>query len=467
VSDFKARIEEHLGSSDHLSRRHIHPRLLKMFELGGMSVAFTRAEGPYLYDKDGHRWLDFLAGGGVYFLGRSHPRIHQALIDVLSLNLPNLAGHHASALGGLLAERLLEKAGGAFRRVVFANAGSESTEVALRVARQLTGRRRYLFVEGAFHGRSYGAISVCGFSQMRTNIEPALPVCAPIPPDDLDRLRHELSLGDVAALIFEPVQGMTCRVLDPDWLRDAERLCREAGTLLIADEVQTGLCRTGAWFATSAMGMQPDLMTVSKTLSGGQMPVGAVLLTGDVADRLALDDSPPLAYASTFAENNLAMAAGLATIELLEELDAPSLAVTRASQLRTGLDDLAARYDVVERVQGSGLMQAMYFRDSGNAVLSTQQRAMKAFDPGAFAASIHVDLFSRQRVVAQLPGPGLDAIKVLPPLVSSEADIAWFLNGLDDTLAELYGRRGPLVALGAGVVKNTLGKVVAPWFGKA
>ncbi len=466
MSEFRTRIEEYLSSSDHLSRRHIHPRLLKMFELGGMSVAFTRADGPYLYDKDGNRWLDFLAGGGVYYLGRNHPRIHQALIDVLSMNLPNLGVGSASALGGLLAGKLIEHAGPHFSKVVFANAGSEATEVALRFARQVTRRRRFLFVEGAFHGRSYGAISVCGFSQMRTNIEPAMPVCTPIPPNDIDRLRQELRYGDVAAFIFEPVQGMTCKVLDPDYLREAEALCRQHGTLLIADEVQTGLGRCGSWFATTGMGVHPDIMTVSKTLSGGQAPVGAVLISHEVHERVYGSSSSELVYFSTFAENNLAMAAGLATIQVLEEMDAPNLAATKGKLLRDGLDEILGRYDCVDRIEGAGLMQTMYFRDSANVSLGTQQKAMKAFDSSAFAASIHVDLFSRQRVVAQLPGPGLDAIKVLPPLISSDEDITFFLNGLDDSLAELYARRGPLFALGQGVAKNTVGKALAPWMSR-
>ncbi len=461
MSEFQQRIEEYLNSSDHLSRKHIHPRLLKMFELGGMSVAFTRAQGPYLFDKDGNKWLDFLAGGGVYFLGRNHPQIHQALIDVLGLNLPNLAVVNASALGGMLAGKLLELAGPHFGKVVFANAGSESTEVALRFCRQITRRRRFLYVDGAFHGRSYGAISVCGFAQMRTNIEPAMPVCTPVPANDIEALRRELKYGDVAGFIFEPVQGMTCRVLEPAYLREAENLCRQHGTIMIADEVQTGLGRTGSWFATAAMGVRPGIMTVSKTLSGGQVPVGAVLVSEEVYEQVYSGFSSGLVYFSTFAENNLAMAAGLATIQCLEEMDAPNLAREKGAVLRRGLDDLAARYDIVDRIEGSGLMQTMYFKDSASALLRTQQQAMKAVDSSAFAAAVHVDLFSRQRIVAQLPGPGLDAIKVLPPLISTDDDLAWFLNGLEDTLVELYGRRGPVVAVGQGVVQNTVGKALA------
>ena len=172
MTDFKDRIESFLTSSDNLSRRHVHPRMLKMFELGGMNKAFVRAEGQYLWDAEGERYLDFLAGGGVYFLGRNHPKVNGALIDILSMNLPNLCVVNASVLGGMVAEKLLQHGGPQFTKVVFANAGSEATEVALRFARQVTRRRRFLYVEGAFHGRSYGAISVCGFEAMRKGDRP-------------------------------------------------------------------------------------------------------------------------------------------------------------------------------------------------------------------------------------------------------------------------------------------------------
>ncbi|MCB9699665.1 MAG: aspartate aminotransferase family protein, partial [Alphaproteobacteria bacterium] len=324
MSDFKDRIEHFLTSSDNLSRRHVHPRLAKMFELGGMSTAFVRGEGQYLWDAGGERYLDLLAGGGVYFLGRNHPRINGALIDVLSMNLPNLCVVNASVMGGMVAEKLLEIGGPQFTKVVFANAGSESTEVALRFARQVTRRRRFLYIEGAFHGRSYGAISVCGFESMRKGIDPAMPTCTPIQRNNLAQLRRELKMGDVAALIFEPVQGMTGEVLDAGYLREAENLCEQHGTLMIADEIQCGLGRTGSWFVTRELGVRPHMMTVSKTLSGGQAPVGAVLVNEDIYERVYSGFGTGLVYFSTFAENNVAMAAALATLETMIEMDAPA-----------------------------------------------------------------------------------------------------------------------------------------------
>jgi ornithine--oxo-acid transaminase len=472
VSDFKDRIESFLTSSDNLSRRHVHPRLLKMFELGGMNKAFVRAEGQYLWDAEGERYLDLLAGGGVYFLGRNHPKINGALIDVLTMNLPNLCVVNASILGGMVAEKLLEHGGSHFTKVVYANAGSEATEVALRFARQVTRRRRFLYVEGAFHGRSYGAISVCGFESMRKGIDPAMPTCTPVRRNDLAQLRRELKMGDVAGFIFEPVQGMTGEPLDVSYLREAENLCEQHGTVLIADEIQCGLGRTGSWFVTREIGVRPHIMTVSKTLSGGQVPVGAVLVNENVYDRVYSGFGTGLVYFSTFAENNLAMAAALATLEVLEETDAPAEAAMKGDHLLQSLRAMASRYDCIDRVVGKGLMITIYFKDSSSPGLLAQQKAMSAVDTGAFAAAVHVDLFKRQKIVAQIPGPGVNALKILPPVVCSEDDLNYFLGSFEDTIARFYGRQGPIVSLGRGLLETAakkMGEVVpaaAPALGR-
>lgn len=461
MSEFQDGIRRHMTSASHLSRRHIHPRLLQMFELAGLDAVFNRAEGPWMWDANGVRYLDLLAGGGVYFIGRNHPQVHQALTDVLAMDLPNLSVVNASPLGGLLAERLLKLADGRFSKVQFANSGSESTEVALRYARQCTGRRRFLYLDGAFHGRSYGAISVCGFQEMRERAEPMLPTCTPVKANDIASLRRELRYGDVAALILEPVQGMTGLPLDRAYLREAENLCNQHGTLLIVDEVQTGLARTGPWFSSLDQGVRPHMMTISKTLSGGAVPVGAVLVAEEVYDRVYAKFGSGLVYFSTFAENNLAMAAGLATLDVLEAMDAPAEAARKGELLREALLDVASRCDAIESVVGRGLMQTVYFRRSAVPALAVQQRLMETADPTAFAAAVHVEMFRDQRIVTQIPGPGINAIKVLPPVVTEDQDLLAFASALEETLTRFAdARTGPVASLGKGAL-GSVGKKMA------
>jgi ornithine--oxo-acid transaminase len=254
---------------------------------------------------------------------------------------------------------------------------------------------------------------------------------------------------------------MTCEVMDPGWLREAERLCHQHGTLLIADEVQTGLCRLGPWFAAHNYGVKPDLMTVSKTLSGGYMPISALLVSDEVYQKIFTDFKAGPIYFSTFAENNLAMAAGLATLDVLEEIDAPHRSLEISRQLREGLVRLADRYDCIDRIAGAGLMVGVYFKDAANSRrLRLQQQLVGAFDPGTFAAAVNVDMALRQKVIVQIPGPEINAIKVLPPVVLTDADVQRFLGAFEDTLAYFY-QTGPLFSLGQAALQDTARNVKA------
>lgn len=453
MSYYKELIEEHISSASHLSKRHVHPRLLKLFEVGGMNTAFRRGKGNYLFDSAGNRYLDFLSGGGVYFIGRNHPEVNEAIRDVTDMDLPNLCVVNASVLGGLLAEQLLELAGPHLTKVIYANSGTEATDVCVRFARVATGRRRYLYLDGAFHGRSYAAISMCGFEALRERQEPLMPTCTPIPPNDINMLRRELSRGDVAAFIFEPVQGMTTTVLDDGYLREARTLCEEYGTMMIADEVQTGLGRTGTWFGCQGAGVRADMVTISKTLSGGAVPISAVMMTEEVYEAVYGKFTSGPIYFSTFAENNLAMAAGLATLKVLKDIDAPRRAQELSKKLRDGLAELAKHYDVIEKVKGKGLMASIYFRDSEQMGLKVQQKIMGMADGGSFAATVSMDMYVRQRVIMQIPGPGLNGVKILPPITTTDEDLDYFLAAFEDTLANLYQpATGPIASLGKGVL---------------
>ncbi|MBN2800182.1 MAG: aspartate aminotransferase family protein [Deltaproteobacteria bacterium] len=460
-------IEEHLHSSAHMAKKHIHPKLMKMMELGGMASVFERGEGAYLYDMKGERYLDFLSGGGVHFVGRNHPKVIQAMQDVLSANYPNLAIINASILGGIAAEKLKELMDFPDSKVVFANSGSEATEVALRFARYVTRRRRYLYLDGAFHGRTWGAISVNGWAAMKEGMEPMLPTCTPLPPNDLGALRRELARGDVAGIIMEPVQGMTLIPLDPGYMREAARLCKEHGTLLIADEVQTGFGRCGEWFLSRSYGIKPDIITTSKTISGGHMPVSAVVVSEETYNRVYDKFTSGPFYFSTFAENNLAMAATVATIEALKDIDAPARAQVISQRIRDGVMKLAEKHDVIDRVIGKGLMIGIIFKESEQLALKVQQRVLKVAEPTFFGAAVNVDMYTKQKVIVQVPGPGLNAIKILPPAVTSDADADYFVQALDNTLTSFY-KTGPAMALGQSAVKDTIKTVkeALPGIGK-
>ncbi|NOY28451.1 MAG: aspartate aminotransferase family protein [Oligoflexia bacterium] len=456
--EMRTEIETQLDDASAQSKRYVHPKLLKMFDLAGMNATFTRAQGQYLWDAKGNRFLDFLTGGGVYLIGRNHPTVRQAIKDAVDLDLPNWTIVNPSLLGGLLAGKLIEKAGSHYGKVIFTNTGTECTEVMVRFARYVTRRRRFLYLEGAFHGRTYAAISMCGSKALREGQDPLMPTCTPIRVNDIRQLRRELAHGDVAAVVYEPVQGMTCEVLDKGYLREAEILCDQYGTLLCADEVQTGLCRTGPWFRSTADGIRPHMMSCSKILSGGAMPVGAVLVSEDVYQKVFSKFQSGPFYFSTFAEGNLAMAAALATIDVLEEMDAPARVAELSARIEAGVAELAKRYDCIKELRGKGLMRCIYFKDSADLKLKFQQNLLAAADPAAFGAAVHVDLYREHRILLQVPGPGANAIKFLPPACASVEDVDFFLSALDDVLARYYSEAGPAVNLGRTALKATLGQ---------
>lgn len=456
MSFIKGLIEEHLSSSDHLSKKHIHPRLSKMFDLAGLNVAFTKAEGSYLWDGNGNRYLDLLSGGGVHYIGRHHPEVRGALADVVSADLPNLCVVNASVLGGILAGKLLEMAGAGFTKVQYSNSGAEANEVAIRFARFVTRKRRFLHLQGAFHGRTYGAISLCGFHQMNEGMDPKLPTCTMITPNDVDELRRELSKGDVAAVFYEYCQGMTLTVLEREYLHEMRRLCTEYGALMVADEVQTGFGRMGGeWFAFQKAGVRPDMVSLSKALSGGEAPVAATLIGEKIYDAVFANFKSGPIYFSTFAENNIAMAAGIATVKVLQDIDGRSRANELSDKIRKGLTELQKRFDVVDRIAGEGLMVGVYFRPSeSRTILKLQQKLLSNADKGVFGASVNVEMFAKHKVITQIPGPELNAIKILPAVNLTDADVTQFLEAFEATMESMYKSGGPALPLGKAAVKD-------------
>ncbi|MGK0344313.1 MAG: ornithine--oxo-acid transaminase, partial [Myxococcota bacterium] len=237
-----SRIEEYLAQAPK-PKAHIHPKLGALLGDDSGATAFVSGEGTVLIDAAGNRYLDLIGGGGTTFLGRNHPRITRACRDLLEMDLPNLSIVNASLLGGQVAGMLLERTNGQMGKVIYANSGTESTDVMIRFARFVTKRRRFLYLDGGFHGRSFGAISVCGFPELREGQEPFMPECTAVKPNDLRALRRELKQGDVAGFILEPVQRLSGLALDRGYMREAEILCRQAGVLMLADESHSGLGR--------------------------------------------------------------------------------------------------------------------------------------------------------------------------------------------------------------------------------
>jgi ornithine--oxo-acid transaminase len=426
---------ERRGEEAALHARFLNPQFVRVLRTIGFDRTWAGADGAYLIDAAGDRYLDMLGGYGIFAVGRNNRRVRSELERVLASETANLPQMGVTVLAGMLAEQLVERTPDRLGAVLLTNSGTESVEAALKFARAATRRARIVYCDHAFHGLTLGALSINGNDEFRDRFGPLLPGCDPVPFGDAAALERELGRGDVAAFVVEPIQGKGVHLPGVTYLREAQELCRRHGSLFVCDEVQTGLARTGRFLALEHWGLEPDVVTLSKALSGGYVPVGAVLASRSVFDRVFDSMERSVVHGSTFGTNDLAAAAGLAT---LAELDATNLAehAARAGEKLLELTrPLVDRYEVVREVRGLGLMWAIEFQQPSGAAARRVWRLVEGRQPGMFAQLVAVSLFKDHRILAQVAGHRMNVLKATPPLVLTDDDIAGFAAALDSILA--------------------------------
>jgi ornithine--oxo-acid transaminase len=435
MSEFslEALLDSRRGEDLDLWARTINPQFVRVLRTIGFDRTWTRAEGAYLYDTDGTRYLDLLGGFGMYGVGRNNPRVRAALVEALELETPGMLALGTTLLPGLLAEELIGFAGGRIERCLFTSSGTESVEAAIKLGRAATGRTRVLSAEHGFHGLTLGSLSANGNVEFTARFQPLLPGFEQVPFGDVDTLEEQLQHEDVALFLVEPVQGKGIHLPPDGYLERAQELCRRYGTLFCADEVMTGLGRTGRMFAFQHWGLEPDLVTVAKTLSGGYVPSGALLMARAVHETVF--DSMPhaMSHGSTFAPNELAMAAGLAALHELREQRLVEQSARLGERLLELTQPLVDEFEVVRDVRGLGLAWAIEFgepRGGGRLTYRIIDRARR----GLFAQLVCVPLFSEHHILSQVAGHDLAVIRILPPLVVTDDDVEEFVNALRSTI---------------------------------
>jgi acetylornithine/succinyldiaminopimelate/putrescine aminotransferase len=273
---------------------------------------------------------------------------------------------------------------------------------------------------------------------------------------DLAALEERLSRKDVAALIFEPVQGKGLHHPADGFYNEAQQLCRRFGTLLICDEVQTGLGRTGRYWGFEHWGLEPDIITVAKSLSGGYVPVGAVITRRAIYQKTFSRLDRCVVHSSTFGRNNLSMAAGLATLQVIDEEGLVERAREQGAELQRRLRELGAKHSLLKEVRGLGLMIGIEFHEPRELALKMGWKLLHKMEPELFGQMIVTALFQKHRILAQVAGHGMDVVKILPPLIIGEAEIERFVTALDSVLTECRKFPGPLWDLGANFVRSSL-----------
>ena len=415
-------------SIDRQYAEHVNPQWVRLLDLLEMNVQYRRCSGAELFTVDGRRILDFLSGYCVHNTGHNHPQIVAALHQELDRGGPVMLQSNVPEYAAELAERLTRCAGGRLSRVFFTNSGSEGVETAIKFARAHTGRTGLLYAEGAFHGLTCGALSLMGDATWRKGFGPLLPGTEELPFGNLDLLELHLATKKFAAFIVEPVQAEAgIRLPEPHYLQSAQQLCHRYGSLFVLDEVQTGMYRTGPFLAAHRYGVEPDIVVLAKALSGGLMPVGAVLLSEAVSDSVFSSLGRAFVHASTFGENSLSMRAGLATLDVLQQERLGERAETLGNELRRRLSEALAPYEMVKAVRGAGMLSGIEFQAPQHMRLRLPFEAFRRIHPAMFGQILVMRLFRDKNMLTQICGNNYMVLKVAPPLVVTESQIDEFV----------------------------------------
>jgi len=421
----------HMVESEHVSARyaqHVNPQWARLLGLLEMDVRYERCVGAELFTADGRRIVDFLSGYCVHNVGHNHPDVVEALQRELLRCGPAMIQTHVADLAGELAERLCARAGGRLSKAYFASSGSEGVEAAIKFARAHTRRTGILAAEHAFHGLTCGALSLMSDEFWREGFGPLLPGVETVPFGALEPLERQLKSKQFAAFIVEPIQSEAgVRVPPADYLRNAEALCRRYGTLFVLDEVQTGMYRTGTFLAAHQFGIEPDMVVLAKALSGGLVPVGAVLMSDEVCDSVYSSLPRAFVHTSTFGENSLAMRAGLATLEVLEREGLGKRAIESGKYLRDQLTAGLREFEMVREIRGMGLLMGIEFKAPKQLRLRIPYEAFGAVHGGMFGQILVMRLFRDFGFLTQVCGNNFMVLKVAPPLVVEEAQTDAFV----------------------------------------
>jgi ornithine--oxo-acid transaminase len=425
------------GVSNFISnyKDYVNPQWVALLNLLGMNVEYERCLGCELFTKDGRRILDFLSGYCVHNVGHNHPDIIQALKDEMDRCGPAMLQSHVPAIAGDLARRLCELAGNGLEKVFFGSSGSEGVEAAIKFARATTGRSGIVYAKSSFHGLTAGALSLMNDAFWREGFGPLLNDTEGVPFGDISALEAALAGKKHAAFVVEPLQaeGGIC-VPDRNYLKGAQEACRRTGTLFVLDEVQTGMYRTGTFLAAHQFDVEPDMVVLAKALSGGLMPVSAVLMTNKIYHSVYSSLKRAIVHTSTFSENSLSMRAGLATLDVLEREQLGVRALELGETFRAKLRRELAAFDMVREVRGMGLLSGIEFVPPKKIAFRVLYEAFHKIHPAMFGQIVVMRMFREKGILTQICGNNFMVLKAAPPLMVTVEQLDEFVEGIRDVV---------------------------------
>ncbi len=418
-------------------REYINPYFLSLLKLLGLNKQFVRAEGTKLWDTDNVRYTDFLGAYGAINLGHNH----KGIINKLSkaFHLPNLLQTAIHPLTAALAQNLSILTPGDLKYSFFCNSGAEAVEGALKLAKIATGKSRIIYCRGSFHGKSMGALSITGRDKYKKYFGPMVPMAEEISFGSIEELKASLSkYNDIAAFILEPIQGEGGIIVPPSgYLRGVREACSKHQVLLIIDEVQTGLGRTGSWFACQEENIAPDIMCLAKSLGGGIMPIGAYIATEAVWKKGYGSLDKCLLHTSTFGGNTLAAAAALATLEIMQQEELAERTKEKGAYFLAKLKALQEKHPLLKDVRGKGLMIGLEFDEIKNPIIqrvlsNSNSETLNEYIGGMIAS----ELANSYQIITAYTLNNPNVIRVEPPLIISYEEIDHFVDALEKILAK-------------------------------
>jgi ornithine--oxo-acid transaminase len=416
---------------------NVNPQWVALLNLLDMNVEYERCHGCELFSTRGRRILDFLSGYCVHNTGHNHPYIVEALKTELDKCGPAMLQSHVPAIAGELAQRLCNLAGGGLNKVYFGSSGGEGVEAAIKFARATTGRSMMVYARHSFHGLTGGALSLMNDAFWREGFGPLPEHTVGVPFGDLQALEKALANEKCAAFIVEPVQAEAgIRVPTPAYLRGAQELCRKHGALFILDEVQTGMYRTGTFLAAHQFGLQADMVILAKALSGGLMPVSAVLMADKIYKSVYSSLKRAIVHTSTFSENSLSMRAGLATLDVLDREKLGPRALRLGEQFRQMLREALQPFEVVKAVRGMGMLNGIEFQAPRKLALRALYEAFNKVHPAMFGQVIVMRMFREKNILTQICGNNFMVLKAAPPLIVHEEQLTEFVTALRDVVQQ-------------------------------
>lgn len=415
-----------------LHKTYLNTTLVSMLKLLNFDKRFVKAEGSVIWDEDGLDYIDFLAGYGSLNLGHNHPLVLEAVAKIDGA--PNILQSALSPFAAALAKNLATITPGGLQHSFFSNSGSEAVESALKMARAATGKHKIINTAGAFHGKTMGSLSVSGREKYKKLFAPLVGGVESVPFGDAVALEAKLAFRDVAAFVVEPIQGEGGVIVPPDgYLKEVARVCKHYGALFILDEIQTGLGRTGVMFACERDGVAPDIMALSKSLSGGVVPIGATIATERVWKQAYSGFDKALLHTSTFGGNARACAAGIAAIHVIVDEQLPRQAAEKGAYLMTRLKQLQDRHQMIKDVRGRGLLVGMEFREPFRGFVDALSRgALNKLYHEYFASLVASQLLNRYRIITAFTLNNPNVLRFEPPLNVPQEHCDRLVTALDE-----------------------------------